>query len=76
VFDPYQISDEEKIESYMLRINVDNLAKMEKKMRRFEKANHRFDEVDELSKAMEIKKSKMQFLKKDELTHYENGEVH
>lgn len=35
VFDPYQISDEEKIESYMLRINVDNYAKMEKKMRYF-----------------------------------------
>ena len=25
---------------------------------------------------MEIKKSKMQFLRKDELTHYENGEGH
>ena len=48
MFDPYQISDEEKIESYMLRINVDNPVKMEKKMRRFEKANTRREEVDEM----------------------------
>jgi len=29
-----------------------------------------------MSKAMEVKKSKMKFLKKDELTHYENGVGH
>jgi hypothetical protein len=49
---------------------------MEKKMRRFEKANHKFHEVDEIGKAMELKKSKLKLLKKDELTHYENAEGH
>ena len=34
-FDPYAISDEEKIESYMLRLGVDNFKLMEKKMRYF-----------------------------------------
>lgn len=45
-------------------------------MRYFEKANHRHDETDPLDKALELKKSKMQTLKKDELTHYENASMH
>ena len=48
----------------MLRLKVDNYALMEKKMRKFEKLNN-IEVKDETEKAMEIKKSKMQFLKKD-----------
>lgn len=29
-----------------------------------------------MDKAMELKKSKMQMFKKDELTHYENASIH
>ena len=60
----------------MLRLGVDNFKSMQKKMRYFEKANHRHDETDPLDKALELKKSKMQTLKKDELTHYENASMH
>ena len=54
----------------MLRIGVDKYSEMFHKMRRFEKANAKHDDVDEMSKAMEIKKSKLSLFKKDELTHY------
>lgn len=75
-FDPYAVSDEEKIESYMLRIGIDKFSAMDSKMRRFEKANSKHDDVDEMEKAMSVKKSKLQLFKKDELTHYENLEGH
>ena len=64
-FDPYAISDEQKIESYMLRIGADKYSVMFPKMRRFQKANNRKGEVDEMEKAMEIKKSKLSLFKKD-----------
>lgn len=57
VFDPYAVTDEEKIESYMLRIGLDNWKLIEKRLRYFEKANHRFTEkFDPLEEAMKIKR--------------------
>lgn len=46
----YSVTNEEKIESYLLRIGVDNLKELEKKMRYFEKQNVRFTEEEEMEK--------------------------
>ena len=55
---------------------MDKYSVMSPKMRKFEKLSAKPDEIDPMDKAMEVKKSKLSLFKKDELTHYENGEAH
>jgi hypothetical protein len=57
----------------MIRINIDKYGEMIPKMRQFQKMSQRNEEVDQMEKALEIKKSKLSLFKKDELTHYENA---
>ena len=60
-FDPYEISDEEKIETYMERIGADHMKELRKNMRVFENCNYRYTEEEEMQKLKKIKRDKSDF---------------